>query len=220
MKKYYGIVGAGGHGREVMPLVKADLADELSGGQAELFFVVEGDVESDCVNGYRLISLDDFLNLDGDVYFNIAIAASQVRARIANICESKGAMPFAVVADNVVILDANEIGCGAMLSPFVTITSNVKIGRFFHANTYVSVAHDCVIGDFVTFAPGVRCNGNVRIEDHAYIGSGACIIQGKLGRPLTIGQGAIVGMGAVVINDVPAGVTVVGNPARPVKSSR
>lgn len=35
---------------------------------------------------------------------------------------------------------------------------------------------------------------------------------------MTIGEGATVGAGAVVTKDVPAGVTVVGNPAKPVKS--
>ncbi len=71
-----------------------------------------------------------------------------------------------------------------------------------------------MIGDFVTFAPGVKCNGNVVVEDHAYIGTGAIIKQGQPGQPLVIGRGAVVGMGAVVTKSVPAGATVVGNPAR------
>ena len=96
----------------------------------------------------------------------------------------------------------------------MTLTSNIRIGRQFHANIYSYVAHDCVIGDFVTFAPGVKCNGNVVIEDHAYIGTGAVIKQGRPGQPLVIGRGAVVGMGAVVTRDVPAGATVVGNPAK------
>ena len=107
------------------------------------------------------------------------------------------------------------VGAGAVLSPFVTITSNVRIGQHFHANLYSYVEHDCVVGDFVTFAPGVHCNGNVVVEDHAYIGTGAILKQGQPGKPLVIGRGAVVGMGAVVTKSVAPGVTVVGNPARP-----
>jgi acetyltransferase-like isoleucine patch superfamily enzyme len=76
-----------------------------------------------------------------------------------------------------------------------------------------------VIGDYVTFAPGVRCNGNVHIGNHAYIGSGATIIQGTKDIPLVIGEGAIVGMGAVVIKSVGPYTTVAGNPATQIKNS-
>jgi acetyltransferase-like isoleucine patch superfamily enzyme len=96
----------------------------------------------------------------------------------------------------------------------VTLTSNIRVGRHFHANLYSYVEHDCVIGNYVTFAPGVKCSGNIVVEDHAYIGTGALIKQGRPGQPLVIGRGAVVGMGAVVTKDVPAGATVVGNPAR------
>ena len=72
-----------------------------------------------------------------------------------------------------------------------------------------------MVGDFVTFAPRVCCNGNVVIEDGAYIGTGALLKQGSPDKPDVIGKGAVVGMGSVVTNDVPPGVTVVGNPARP-----
>ena len=88
------------------------------------------------------------------------------------------------------------------------------IGTHFHANIYSYVAHDCVIGDYVTFAPRVSCNGNVHIEDDVYIGTGAVIEQGTPDKPLVIGKGATIGMGAVVTKDVPPGAVVVGNPAR------
>ena len=148
----------------------------------------------------------------------IAIANSQVREKIANRLEADGIQLWSVMADNVVLMGDAQIAAGAALSPFVTITSNIKIGKCFHANLYSYVEHDCVIGDFVTFAPGVKCNGNIHIQDHAYIGAGAMIKQGTPEQPLVIGRGATVGMGAVVTKSVPAGVTVVGNPARIVES--
>ena len=219
MKKYYGIIGAGGYGREVMPLARDSLLSSLKSNEAELFFVVEGDISEQKINGCNVVSIDRFLDMPGDLYFNIAIGASDVRERIAAHCENKGATPFSIVAQNVVIMDDNQIDSGAVLSPFVTVTSNAIIGKYFHANIYSYVAHDCKIGDFVTFAPGVKCNGNVVIEDHVYIGTGALIKQGTSKRPLTIGRGAIVGMGAVVTRSVPPGATVIGNPAQPLKEA-
>lgn len=219
MKKKYAVIGAGGYGREVIPLAREMLASSLSAGDVDLFFVVEGDPETQELNGFPVINLENFLSSPGERFFNIAIGSSEARERISKICEEKNAKPFSIFAKNSVILDSNEIGTGAVLSPFVCITSNAKIGRYFHANLYSYVAHDCVIGDFVTFAPGVKCNGNVVIEDHAYIGTGAVIKQGTPKRPLTIGRGAIVGMGAVVTKSVAPGETVIGNPARPLKEA-
>jgi acetyltransferase-like isoleucine patch superfamily enzyme len=97
------------------------------------------------------------------------------------------------------------------------ITSNTQIGKFFHSNLSSYVAHDCVIGDYVTFAPNVQCNGNVQVEDGAYVGAGAIIKQGTINNPIVIGKGAIVGMGAVVTKNVEPFTTVVGNPAKPYK---
>ena len=146
---------------------------------------------------------------------NVAIANSRVREQLVRRCAADGVQFFETRAANVVQLDDVQLGEGAVLCPFVTLSSNVRIGHHFHANLDSYVAHDCVVGDFVTFAPGVMCNGNVHIEDHAYIGTGAVIKQGLPSAPLVIGRGAVVGMGAVVTKSVPPGVTVVGNPARP-----
>lgn len=167
------------------------------------------------VNGHDCLDYQKFLALSAtEKRVVIAISDPHVRARVVAKCMADGLGFFEAKAENVVVMDEVSIGDGAILSPFVTITSNVRIGRHFHANLYSYVEHDCVIGDFVTFAPGVHCNGNVVIEDHVYVGAGAMIKQGKPGKPLVVGRGAVVGMGAVVTRDVPAGATVVGNPAR------
>jgi sugar O-acyltransferase (sialic acid O-acetyltransferase NeuD family) len=212
-KPLYAIVGAGGFGREVMPVAEQMLAAQGAAGH-ELVFVVEfGDTAP--VNGHRVLMMDEFTASGGERHFNIAIAGHEARRRIAQKLVDAGARPFSIVAPNFVQLAGNQIGEGAIFCPFSMVTSNARIGRFFHANIYSYVAHDCVIGDFVTFAPGVMCNGNVRIEDNAYIGTGVVIREGAPGKPTVIGEGAVVGMGAVVTKSVPPHTTVVGNPAAP-----
>jgi sugar O-acyltransferase (sialic acid O-acetyltransferase NeuD family) len=189
----------------------------LNSGETELVFVVEEKSINGNQNNFPVISLEDFISLPTQKYFNIAISNSKVRERIATICIKAGILPFTIIASNVVIMDNNQIGEGAIISPFATITSNTKIGSFFHANIYSYIAHDCVIGDYVTFAPSVKCNGNIVIKNHAYIGTGAILKQGSHGSPLVVGEGAIVGMGAVVTKNIADFATVVGNPARPLE---
>ena len=196
MTKLYAIYGASGCGRSLMLVARQQLAREHD--HSEIVFIDDAQTAITTVNAHRAMNYASFLaEPAAQKYVLIAIANSQVREKIANRLEGDGIQLWSVMADNVVLMDEAQIAVGAALSPFVTITSNIKIGKCFHANLYSYVEHDCVIGDFVTFAPGVKCNGNIHIHDHAYIGAGA-----------------IVGMGAVVTKSVPAGATVVGNPAR------
>ncbi len=209
MPNIIGIYGASGFGREVLPLVREQYAD------AQLCFVDDGSQDSE-LNGYPVYTYQNFLELsqsEKSVVF--AIANSKIREALEDKCKQDNLAIVSVKAFNSVALDEVEIGEGAVLCHFTQLTSNIKIGKQFHANIYSYVAHDCVIGDYVTFAPKVQCNGNVHIEDHAYIGAGAIIKQGTPARPLVIGKGAVVGMGAVVTKNVAPGVTVIGNPARP-----
>jgi sugar O-acyltransferase (sialic acid O-acetyltransferase NeuD family) len=213
MMMQYAIYGSSGFGREVMPLLKQKLngSDSLS---YEISFVDDAATESS-VNGYPVISYVDFLKKEGQKYICVAIADSVVREKLEQKCICDSIKMLALTATSSEMYDEVKIAEGGIFCANTVFTSNIKIGKSFHANIYSYVAHDCIIGDYVTFAPAVKCNGNVIIEDHAYIGTGAIIKQGKPGQPLVIGKGATVGMGAVVTKSVAPGMTVVGNPAKP-----
>ncbi|PZP33936.1 MAG: maltose acetyltransferase [Roseateles depolymerans] len=106
---------------------------------------------------------------------------------------------------------------------------NLRLGRGVFMN-FGCVVLDVVgveIGDMTQIGPGVqiltadhprdpalRAQGlefgrSIRIGRNVWIGGGALIMPG-----VTIGDDALIGAGSVVTRDVPAGATVVGNPAR------
>ncbi|WP_151830397.1 acetyltransferase [Acinetobacter junii] len=212
-KPIYAIYGASGCGRSLMPVARQQL--QRDGLTAELYFIDDRFDQPTVWNGHPAVNYATFQQLQASSkQVVIAIANSRIREKIALQLQQDQIKMWSIYADNVVLMDEVELGEGSALSPFVTVTSNIRIGKCFHANLYSYVEHDCLIGDYVTFAPGVKCNGNIHIHDHAYIGAGAVIKQGTPNQPLVIGQGAVIGMGAVVTKSVPAGVTVVGNPAR------
>jgi sugar O-acyltransferase (sialic acid O-acetyltransferase NeuD family) len=199
-----GVYGVSGCVRGIMPLLR------LKYPNSELVFIDDGQSARN-VNGQEVWNWSEFA--DRNVKYkaiSIAIAASQTREALAKRCETAKIPLLEARAASVVQMDNVLIRDGACLSPFVTLTSNIRIGRCFHANLYSYIEHDCIIGDFVTLGPGAKVNGNVTIGNHTYIGSGAVIRQGT-----KIGAGATIGMGAIVTRDVPPGITVVGNPAKP-----
>lgn len=212
----YGLFATGGFGRPVMPILR-EMVRERHGNAADVVFI-EDVPAVEQVNGVHVMSTNTFLAAPrATTFFNVALADPHARMAACERFLGEGFKPVSIVSRKAIVMGPADIGEGAIICGFCTITTNVRIGRFFHANIYSYVEHDAVIGDYVTFAPRVNCNGNITIKDLAYIGAAATIRQGDYGRPTVIGRAAVVGMGAVVLHSVPDGETVVGNPARPIR---
>ena len=136
-----------------------------------------------------------------------------------------------VVIRNFVNLYGCEIGAGTKIGTFVEIQKNARVGRRCKISSHTFICEGVTIEDEVFIGHGVifindkvpratTAEGHLQTDDDwkpvptivkrgASIGSGATILCG-----ITIGERAIVGAGAVVTKDVPAGQTIVGNPAR------
>lgn len=189
------IFGPGGFGREIhKPLLRRL---ELAKDHRVVVFAADHP-EMGSIHADEIGDDDEVL---------IALGSSQSRREVAQRIKGR---PGRLIASTALIGPNVEIGTGTVICDFAMVTCDAQIGQFFQCNIYSYVAHDCVIGDFVTFAPRVCCNGNVTIGSGSYIGTGACIRPG-----VNIGNDVTVGMGAIVTKDVADGLTVVGNPARP-----
>ena len=114
--------------------------------------------------------------------------------------------PQAVVAQSV------KIGHGPTIMAGVVINAAAQLGDNVIVNTGAIVEHDCMVGNHVHIATGARLASSVHVGEGTHIGLGSSIHQ-----RIHIGRNAIIGAGAVVVDDVPDNVVVVGIPARILK---
>ena len=102
-----------------------------------------------------------------------------------------------------------EVAKGCFLAAHTVVGPATKIETGVIINHGAVVDHDCRIGAWSHIAPNSTLGGNVEIGQGVLIGARAVVLPG-----LRIGDHAIIGAGAVVTHDVPAGTVWAGVPAR------
>lgn len=203
------VVGAGGHGRELLDVVEA--VNAVRPSYRLLGVLDDGTPDPDLLAACGVRHLGPVrLLAELDAEYVVGIGSPRARRAIDLAATEWGRRPAVLVHPRAVVGRNVTLGPGTVICALASVTTNVRTGRHVHLNIAATVAHDCRLGDYVTLAPGARLSGAVTIGDQATVGTGAVVAQG-----LRIGEWTIVGAGAVVVRELPAEVVAVGVPARP-----
>ncbi len=206
MKKLL-IVGAGGFGREM----HAWCRQHPDHGRAWAFEAFLDD------NPEALTPFGSFASVRplsshlpaADEVFVCGLGLPAVKERLVRPLLERGASFLTFVHPSVILGERVALGRGVVLCPGAVLSADIVLGEFAMVNLNSTVGHDARIGAWSTLSAQCDVTGHVRLGDRVFMGSKSTVIPRRV-----VGDGVTVGAGAVVIADVPASVTVVGNPAR------
>ncbi len=209
------VVGAGGFGRETLDVVAAINAAGSSPTFTVLGVLDDGPGDANlnrlAARGVcHLGGIDDWLaSSRASTPFALAVGAPSTRRRLAERFAAVGASAPPLLHPRAGVGSQCRLGEGAIVCAGVEISTNVTVGVHVHLNPAATVGHDSVLADYVSVNPAATVSGECTIEAGVLLGAASVVLQG-----LTVAAGSTVGAAACVVDNVPAGSTVKGVPAR------
>ena len=212
LKNRIGILGTSGMAREA-----GNIAWELG---LEPIYVALDEIEMTSWNYPAQIILEQNITQYTEMPYVIGIGESEVRKVVAERFKNRlkfinlihPSATFGKAQKEII-----ESCMGTIIAAGARLTSGISVGDFCIFNQNTTIAHDCLVGDFVHIGPGANVSGNVHLQDGCWIGAGAVINQGIYTKKLEIGKNTVIGSGAVVINDCVCNAVYVGTPAKRIK---
>lgn len=200
------IVGAGGHAKVVIDLIRAAGVYDLVG------LIDAKRDEARRVNGAPVVGGDDDLprlRAEGVTHAHVAIGDNRRRLEIGRRLASLGFTLANAVSPGAIISPSVVLGQGIAVMAGAVINADSALEDLCILNTRASLDHDGRIGEGAHVAPGCALAGNVSIGRLAFLGVGTSVIPG-----VAIGEETVIGAGACVVRSVPPRSKAVGVPAR------
>ena len=201
-----GIYGSGGTGREVYDM--AVRRNAVSALWNEIVFIDDFRGEG-LWYGTRSLRFETLQQENTPFQCIVAIGEPMDREMMYNKLMAAGISLATLVDPTALISPTAKIGAGTILCEFSTIRADVQIGCNCLIQPYCCIGHNIHVGDHSIISAFSAPGGWSAYGKRVFVGMHASIRD-----KITIGDDVIIGMGAAVFQDVPAGATVVGNPAR------
>lgn len=196
------IIGAGGHGKSVADVAKAQ-------GYKDIFFL-DDNVDSFLVMGIKVVGklcdADKYIS-NSDIF--VAIGNCSVRREITKKLLADGANIATLIHPSAIIGSCVEIGVGVVIMPGVVINNSTKIEDGVIVNTMSSIDHDCIVGEYSHVSVGARIAGTVKLGKEVFLGVNSAIINN-----ISVIDGVTIGAGAVVVKNIEKQGVYVGVPCR------
>lgn len=206
MKKIY-IIGAGGFGRELLWWIK-DI-NKIKKTWEIIGFLDDNEKALDGYEcDYKVVgSIKDWQPKD-DEEFALALGSPLLKRKVVEQMKAKGAKFATVIHPTALLSEFANYGEGFIMFPYSKLSANSTVGDFV---TLLSspIGHDTSIGDYSVISGNCNIVRNVVIGKDVFLAAGVCIAQ-----DIHVGDGAYLGIGAVILKDVPSEATMFGNPAR------
>jgi sugar O-acyltransferase (sialic acid O-acetyltransferase NeuD family) len=210
------IIGAGGHGLEVLWVAARMTMEPTFGSWNVLGFVDDrASMRGKMIEGLPVLgSVEEFLEgyKGQPLFFHCAVGNNVRRQALAMLLESRGFQPATLMDPLTVVSPRAIIGPGTYVAPRCYIGPSARIGRHVLINVAASIGHHSSMGDYSQACPGVRVNGHCVVERLAFLGSNSVIHPGK-----RVGENSTVAAGSFVVRDVQPHTLVIGVPAVTVK---
>lgn len=207
------IIGAGGFAKEVYEVLKITLKVGQESERFAGFLDDNKDLHGSYFMDSKVLGGLNWLSENKNTSIVLGIGNPSVKRKIVKKIANIGAFKYITLIDqNAIVGKDVRIGKGVFIGGGTFITTNIDIKDFTTINLSCTVGHDSILEPYTTVAPGVNISGNCIIKEGVDFGTGATIIQGK-----TVAEWSIVGAGSVVVKDIPANTTAVGNPSKVIK---
>ena len=200
------IYGTGGLGKEVMDI--AVRRNSLFAEWSDIWFINDFREEGE-LHGARCVHFETLLKHKADFSCVVGVGEPSDREKLFGKLQKNRVAVAGLVDPSAIVSPSAKVGEGSIICEYTVVHANAVVGRNCLIQPFAAVAHDVHVGDHSVLSSFCVVGGSSVFGIRAFAG-----MHSSVKEKLTIGDDVIIAMGAVVFQNLPDGVTVIGNPAR------